>query len=103
MSTPVKRIPYSYQILEDPMPSKEVTLISVLLVATVWAVMAADTAWGGTIKGTVRLKGQAVEQKKITLTIDQYYCGIEQDAEDIILAPDKGIRNVVVSLQTPPP
>jgi len=89
--------------LEDPMPSKEVNLIAVLLVVTVWAVMAVDAAWGGTIKGTVRLTGQAVEQKKITLTIDQYYCGKEQDAEDIILAPDKGIRNVVVSLQAPPP
>src|SRR5207244_11637374 len=89
--------------LEDPIPSKEGNLIAVLLVVTVWAVMAVDAAWGGTIKGTVRLTGQAVEQKKITLTIDQYYCGKEQDAEDIILAPDKGIRNVVVTLETPPP
>jgi plastocyanin len=30
-------------------------------------------------------------------------CGKEKDAEDIGLSPEKGIRNVVVSLQSPPP
>jgi len=60
-------------------------------------------AWGGTIKGIVRFAGAVVEPKKLAVTIDQHVCGKERDAEDIVLSPEKGIRNVVVSLQTPPP
>jgi plastocyanin len=69
---------------------------------TVWCSIAATTAWGGTIKGTVRLTGSAVEQKKVAVTIDQYICGKEKPADDIVLSPDKGIRDAVVSLQSPP-
>ena len=58
---------------------------------------------GGTIRGTVRFTGAAVEQKKLPVTVDHSVCGKEKDAEDIVLSPEKGIRNVVVSLQTPPP
>jgi plastocyanin len=61
------------------------------------------TAWGGTIRGTVRFTGAAVEQKKLPVTVDHSVCGKEKDAEDIVLSPEKGIRNVVVSLQPPPP
>jgi len=64
--------------------------------------MAAGTAWGGTIKGAVRFTGGALEQKKLPVTIDQYVCGKEKEAEDLVLSPDKGIRNAVVSLQTLP-
>lgn len=37
------------------------------------------------------------------MTIDDYVCGKEKETEDIVLSPAKGIRNAVVSLQTPPP
>src|SRR5215813_4580254 len=67
------------------------------------SVVAGGTAWGGTIKGTVRFTGAAVEQKKLPVTVDQSVCGKEKDAEDLVLSPEKGIRNVVVSLQAPPP
>jgi len=70
--------------------------------AAVWA-MAAGTAWGGTIKGTVRLAGAPVRPKKLPVTIDQYVCGKEKEDEDVVLSPDNGIRYAVVSLQTPPP
>jgi plastocyanin len=60
-------------------------------------------AWGGTLQGTVRFTGAAVEQKKLPVTVDQSVCGKEKDAEDVVLSPQKGIRNVVVSLQSPPP
>jgi plastocyanin len=36
------------------------------------------------------------------VTVDHSVCGKEKDAEDIVLSPEKGIRNVVVSLQSPP-
>jgi plastocyanin len=74
-----------------------------ILVCVAWCLMAASTASGGTIKGTVRLTGVAVEQRKLAVTVDQSVCGREKEAEDIVLSPEKGIRNAVVSLQTPPP
>lgn len=78
-------------------------LVSVLVYVVSCCVFAPGTGWAGTIKGTVRLKGTAMEQKKLSVTIDQYVCGKEKDAEDLVLSPDKGIRNAVVFLQTPPP
>ena len=62
-----------------------------------------STMEAGTIKGTVRLKSGPVPQNKLPITIDQYVCGKETDAEDLVVSPDRGIRNAVVSLQTPPP
>ena len=62
-----------------------------------------STMEAGTIKGTVRLKGGPVPQNKLPITIDQYVCGKETDTGDLVLSPDRGIRNAVVSLQTPPP
>src|SRR6266566_9494581 len=76
--------------------------VFVLLYLAVWCVVAGGTAWGGTIRGTVRFTGAAVEQKKLPVTVDQSVCGKEKDAGDIVLSPEKGIRNVVVSLQSPP-
>jgi plastocyanin len=79
-----------------------VGMISGLVGAAVVCAMATGAAWGGTIKGTVRLAGTSSMSKKLPVTIDQYVCGQEKEAEDLILAPDKGIRYAVVSLQTPP-
>jgi hypothetical protein len=75
----------------------------VLLCLAAWCAVAVGTAWGGTIRGTVRFTGPALEQKKFPVTVDHSVCGKEKDAEDIVLSPQKGIRNVVVSLQPPPP
>ncbi|HEX9144367.1 MAG TPA: carboxypeptidase regulatory-like domain-containing protein [Candidatus Binatia bacterium] len=60
-------------------------------------------SWGETIKGNVRYAGAPVERKKLRVTIDQYICGKEKDAEELVLSPTNGIRNAVVSLQNPPP
>ncbi|MBI1727166.1 MAG: hypothetical protein HYR50_07845 [Candidatus Rokubacteria bacterium] len=59
----------------------------------------AAPAWAGTIRGAVRFAGEAVEQKKLVVTVDQAVCGKEKDAEDLVLSAGKGIRNAVVSLQ----
>lgn len=77
--------------------------LSVLVAVAAWGVVAAGMAWGGTIKGTVRYTGAEVEQKRLPVTIDQYVCGKEREAEDLVLTPAKAIRNAVVSLQNPPP
>src|SRR2546426_9949629 len=85
-----------------PASPKEIKPVFALLCLTAWCAVAGGTAWGGTIKGTVRVTGAAFEQKKVPGTVDHSVCGEEKDAEDIVLSPEKGIRNVVGSLQTPP-
>jgi hypothetical protein len=67
-----------------------------------WCVMAAP-AWAGTIKGVVRATPAVLEQKTLSVTIDQYVCGQSKPAEDLILSPDGGVRYAVVSIQNPPP
>ncbi len=77
--------------------------ISVLVCVAACSTLPAGPAWGGTIKGAVRLTGGAVEERRLPVTIDQYLCGKEKQAEEIVLSPGKGIRNAVVFLETPPP
>lgn len=73
-----------------------------LVCALAWGVVTASAVWAGTLRGTVRFVGGALEARKVSVTSDQYVCGTEKEAEDIVLSPEKGIRNVVVSLQAPP-
>ena len=77
--------------------------IFILICLVAWSFAPVSVSWGGTIKGVVRLAGGAVEQKKLAVTVDQYICGKEKLGEEIVLSPDRGIRNAVVSLQNPPP
>ena len=74
-----------------------------IVVAAAWVVLVIGPAWAGTIKGHVRFTGPATEQKTLPVTTDQYVCGKEKDAEDLVLSPDKGIRNAVVWLKSVPP
>jgi plastocyanin len=76
---------------------------TVIVGAALWAVLMTGPAWAGTIKGHVRFTGPTPEQKTLPVTTDQYVCGKEKDAEELILSPDKGIRNVVVWLKSAPP
>jgi plastocyanin len=57
--------------------------------------LAADT---GTITGQVIFVGAIPEAKKIKVTKDQEKCGQEKNAEDLIVSPERGIKNAVVSL-----
>jgi len=56
----------------------------------------------GAIHGTVVLEGAAPAAKKVPVTIDQYLCGKEKDAEDLILSSRGEISNVVIWLENPP-
>ena len=56
----------------------------------------------GAITGKVVYAGAAPAPKKIDITIDQYLCGTEKDAGDLLLSPKKEIRNAVVWLENPP-
>ena len=74
-----------------------------VLVATGLGCVAATDASAAAIKGTVQFVGGAVDQKKLPVTVDQFVCGKDKDAEDLALSPQRGIRNAVVSLATPLP
>jgi hypothetical protein len=76
------------------------TATAVLLGLTTWWAVAAP-AQAGTIKGMTRFTGAPVEAKTVRVTVDHTVCGTEKRAEDLLLSPEKGIRNAVVSLQSP--
>jgi plastocyanin len=63
---------------------------------------AAGVAAAGSIKGAVVLSGPVPAQKKVDVTIDQYVCGTEKDAGDLLLSPRKELKNAVVWLDNPP-
>src|SRR5215472_8286134 len=64
--------------------------------------IAATNASAATLKGNVRYVGTRVEKKTLPVTIDQYLCGKEKEAGDLMVSSTNGIRNVVVSLHGVP-
>jgi plastocyanin len=66
------------------------------------SVAVALPAFAATLRGVVLFNGP-VEQKKLPVTIDQYVCGKEKAAEDLVVGAQRGVKNAVVWLQTPPP
>jgi plastocyanin len=79
--------------------AKRITLI---VAAAVFCSATNGMVSAGTIKGNVRYAGTPVEKKKLSVTIDQYLCGKEKEAGDLVLSPTNGISNAVVSLQGVP-
>ncbi|PYN21558.1 MAG: hypothetical protein DMD99_19505 [Candidatus Rokuibacteriota bacterium] len=77
-------------------------LFGITIVTLVTGLATPRVASGGSIKGAVVLKGAAPELRKLAVTIDQYVCGKEKNAEDLLLSPQGGIRNAVVWLDKPP-
>ena len=71
----------------------------------VLVIVVAALAWSAeaaAIRGVVQLASGPQESRKVPVTIDQYVCGTEKEAEDLVIGRDGGIRNVVVWLETPP-
>ena len=64
---------------------------------------ATGTVGAATLKGNVRYTGTRVEKKTFPVTIDQYLCGKEKEAGDLVISSTNGIQNAVVSLQGVPP
>ena len=59
-------------------------------------------SYGGAIRGKVVFAGAAPVAKKVKVTADEYLCGAEKDAEDLLLSAKKEIRNTVVWVENPP-
>jgi plastocyanin len=63
---------------------------------------AGGQAHAGDVSGMVVYSGPAPARAKMPVTIDQYICGKEKDAEDLVLSPKGGVSNAVVWLENPP-
>jgi plastocyanin len=61
-----------------------------------------SVAPAGEIQGRVVLDGAVPPARTVPITIDQYVCGKEQAAGDLVVSREGEIRNVVVWLETPP-
>jgi plastocyanin len=57
---------------------------------------------GASVTGAVVVSGRVPDQRKVPVTIDQYVCGTEKDAGDLLVSPRKGLRNAVVWIENPP-
>lgn len=72
-----------------------------------WFFTAGCLAWSGwalagDLTGTVSYSGKLPEQGRVLVTIDQYICGRDKDAEELVIAPNRGVQNAVVWLENPP-
>lgn len=63
---------------------------------------ASGVAGAGSIKGAVVVTGQIPAQKKVDVTIDQYVCGTEKDAGDLLVSPRRELKNAAVWLENAP-
>jgi len=64
--------------------------------------MPTDLARAAAIRGSVVVAGAPEAPRKLPVTIDQYVCGKEKDAEDLVVGPQRGVRNAVAWLANPP-
>jgi plastocyanin len=77
--------------------------LSALIVAIGVLLVTVDGAGAAAIKGKVQYVGPPVEPKKVPVTVDQFVCGKDKDDETLVLSAQRGVRNAVVSLASPPP
>src|SRR5439155_20280731 len=70
-----------------------------LLLSGAWGYEAIDVKDGGTVSGEVKFAGNPPTPEKIAVTKDQDVCGkTEKVNESLLVGPNEGIQNVVVSL-----
>jgi plastocyanin len=74
-----------------------------LLALAACAVVPPGATFAGEIQGKVVLTGAVPEPRRVPVTIDQYVCGTEKPATDLLVSPAREVRNVVVWLENPPP
>jgi len=73
--------------------------VQALLLSAAWGYEVIEVKDGGTISGEVKFAGNPPTPEKIATTKDQDVCGkTEKVNEALLVGPNKGIQNVVVSL-----
>jgi plastocyanin len=76
--------------------------LTIVVFALLGLVLQPASVPGGEIQGRVLLAGDVPAPTKVPITIDQYVCGTEQLAGDLIVSGAREVRNVVVWLENPP-
>jgi plastocyanin len=59
-------------------------------------------AAAASIRGKVVVDAPVPPPKKVEVTIDQYVCGNDKDPGDLLVSPQKELRNAVVWIDNPP-
>jgi plastocyanin len=77
--------------------------IAAALLIAACALALPPAARGGEIQGRVVMTGTAPPPKALPVTIDQYVCGTEKPAGDLVLSAAREVQWVVVWLENPPP
>jgi plastocyanin len=77
-------------------------LLVVLVGLAVTCVSARVPASAAALRGQVVYAGPPPPLRKVPVTVDQYVCGKEKDAEDLVLSARRGIRFAVAWLSNPP-
>jgi hypothetical protein len=78
--------------------------VFVALVAVVTVLGGVDAlAEAAPLRGQVVFVGPPPAPRRIPVTVDQYVCGKDKEAEDLVLSPRQGVRSAVVWLTEPPP
>jgi plastocyanin len=78
------------------------TIRTTAVLAPVLAALALGHVFAGDIVGKVKYAGNAPAPAKIQVTKDQAVCGkAEHIDETLLVAPDKGVKNVVVNIADP--
>jgi plastocyanin len=75
----------------------------VLGVVAACAVLVPAAAAGGEIQGRVVVAADVPPARTVPVTIDQYVCGTEKPAGDLVTSPTREVQSVVVWLENPPP
>ncbi|MBO9513377.1 MAG: carboxypeptidase regulatory-like domain-containing protein [Variovorax sp.] len=57
----------------------------------------------GSVRGKVMLGGALPASAKVPVTIDQYLCGQEKPADDLLVSAGREVRNAVVWIENAPP
>jgi len=65
-------------------------------------VCAPGVVFAGAVHGKVVVAGAVSPSKKLDVTIDQYVCGTQKDAGDLLVSAQKELQNAVVWLENPP-
>jgi plastocyanin len=60
-------------------------------------------ALAGSINGRVLLAGPVPPEHKVDVTIDQYLCGTQKEAQDLVVSPRREVANAVAWIENPPP
>jgi hypothetical protein len=82
-----------------PLRTLVLALAVVALARPTAAYEAVDVADGGSITGTVSYLGTVPPTAKIPITKDVEVCGTEKTAANLLVGPNRGIKNVVVRLK----